>query len=113
MFRFWLRIDFFFQFTEVARNQEKALKVLHEFTDKVIMDRREELIRKGNSEEVKNVNAIDDNSNLTSGKRKLAFLDVLLQASIDGKSMTNLDIREEVDTFMFEVIFKTFLLKKC
>lgn len=62
---------------------------MHSFTEKVIKQRRNELI-----------NNFDE-----SDKKKKALLDLLLTTSIDGKGLTDLDIREEIDTFMFEVEF--------
>lgn len=66
--------------------QKRLLKVLHGFTDSVIIARREELVKK-------------INQNDASEKNNL--IDILLQSAIDGKPLSNLDIREEVDTFMF------------
>lgn len=94
MFNFLIRNKYTFLFSKASRIEEKALKVLHEFTDKVIVQRRDELI--SNS---KDLNVDVDGIGI---KRKMAFLDVLLQSNIDGKPLTNMDIREEVDTFMFE-----------
>ncbi|TMW51286.1 hypothetical protein DOY81_003605 [Sarcophaga bullata] len=36
-------------------------------------------------------------------RKRMAFLDVLLQATIDGKPLSHNDIREEVDTLCLRV----------
>ncbi|CRK94498.1 CLUMA_CG008003, isoform A [Clunio marinus] len=88
------RIDFLYQFTEMYQREQKALKVLHNFTDSVIVSRRKEL--ESTSHADNNENEIDFGI-----KKRKAFLDLLLQSTIDGNPLTNSDIREEVDTFMF------------
>ncbi|EDV97037.1 cytochrome P450 4d8 [Drosophila grimshawi] len=44
----------------------------------------------------------DQVDNEVGSKRRMALLDVLLQAKVDGRPLSNDEIREEVDTFMFE-----------
>ena len=85
-----LRSDFIFKLSGLHAKQKELLKILHGFTDNVIVVRREELtnnLKNGKIEEDK--------------KEKFNLIDILLQSTIDGKPLTNMDIREEVDTFMF------------
>lgn len=79
--------------------EKKALRTIHGYTTSVIEKRKKEL------EENANYNAIDAKTNDNRARKRLAFLDLLLQCELDGKPLTNEEIREEVDTFMFEVIF--------
>lgn len=100
MFDFLLRSDFFFRLSRSAIRERKAVKVLHDFTDSVIVARRKELLSK---QHLQNGNGVKNQEEEVLGvKKKNALLDVLLQTTIEGKPLSNYDIREEVDTFMFE-----------
>ncbi|XP_053691237.1 cytochrome P450 4d1-like [Sabethes cyaneus] len=89
-----------FYLTPSYMRLRKMLKILHGYTDNVIISRRQQLIDHG-SNDISQLQSNDDGSEIGQKKREV-FLDLLLQASIDGKPLTNLEIREEVDTFMFE-----------
>ncbi|EDW06073.2 uncharacterized protein Dmoj_GI16116, isoform B [Drosophila mojavensis] len=95
MFNIFYRFNLTYMLTPLARAERRALKVLHSFTEKIIVQRRQELLRANSSTQ-----SSDDTD--VGAKRKMTFLDILLQSKIDDKPLTNADIREEVDTFMFE-----------
>lgn len=92
----WLhRYDPIFVFTQTYWRQRTLIKKLHQFTDKVIVTRREKLL--------KNPDLLSAYDEELGKKKKMALLDILLQSQHDGKPLSNTDIREEIDTFMFEV----------
>ncbi|KAF0288563.1 Cytochrome P450 4C1 [Amphibalanus amphitrite] len=102
-FRFmrpWLRNDLVFRLSSLYKVQKDSLKLLHGFTDSVIRTRREELSKATSCDG----GAVTDEAGefLHSKKKRRAFLDLLLHSTIDGRPLSDADIREEVDTFMFE-----------
>lgn len=90
----WHWPDFIFYRTSLGRQQRKALDVIHGLTNRVIAERKE-LLKNSKPEE----NTVEDDTGI---KKRKAFLDILLQSSEEG-GLTTEEIREEVDTFMFEV----------
>ncbi|XP_043208338.1 cytochrome P450 4V2-like isoform X3 [Amphibalanus amphitrite] len=97
-FRFmrpWLRNDLVFRLSSLYKVQKDSLKLLHGFTDSVIRTRREELSKATSCDG----GAVTDEA---GKKKRRAFLDLLLHSTIDGRPLSDADIREEVDTFMFE-----------
>lgn len=90
------RHDFFYRFTSDYMKEQKALKVLHGFSMSVISKRKQELLKN------KECNMMES-SNEFGIKRRKAFLDLLLESSEkESDPLTDEELREEVDTFMFE-----------
>ncbi|KAL7018883.1 hypothetical protein ACKWTF_010946 [Chironomus riparius] len=120
--KFWLHSDTIFRLTSDYHRHQECIKILHGFSYKVIREKRDmirsERMNNNNNFVSKNNNnnntKIDQNGNHVDklyieddnfGKKKrLAFLDLLITASDaqKGAHLTDEDIREEVDTFMFE-----------
>ncbi|XP_077618514.1 cytochrome P450 4V2 isoform X2 [Crocuta crocuta] len=92
----WLWLDFLFLMHKAGWEHRRNLKILHNFTNTVISERAKELKR---NEEHRSG---DEDSSPSKNKRK-AFLDLLLNVTDDeGNKLSHEEIREEVDTFMFE-----------
>lgn len=87
VFRPYLALDIIYKNTSAGKKFQKCLNILHKFTKEVILNRkalREENKRKG-----------------VLPKKRPAFLDLLLDANEKENVLSDEDIREEVDTFMF------------
>ncbi|XP_046744960.1 cytochrome P450 4c3 [Diprion similis] len=89
----WYHPDCLFRLTSCYKKHENCVKILHEFSMKVISERRQVIEDRLAEIEYKEEQY---------GTKKLAFLDLLIEASRGGTLLSDEDIREEVDTFMFE-----------
>ncbi|XP_069680178.1 cytochrome P450 4C1-like isoform X3 [Periplaneta americana] len=86
--------DFILSLTKWGKLQDKCLKVIHGFTIKVIKDRKEQ-------REKTTQKQVTEDEILFGYKRRVALLDMLLEASENGVEITDEEIQQEVDTFMF------------
>lgn len=93
---YWL--DPLYYRLERGKQFKEKVKHLHDFTMKVIRDRKEEMMR--DAENGKNIG--DSPANKSGDGRRLAFMDLLLNHHLNSGELSEEDIREEVDTFMFE-----------
>nr|Q964T1.1 RecName: Full=Cytochrome P450 4c21; AltName: Full=CYPIVC21 [Blattella germanica]AAK69411.1 cytochrome P450 [Blattella germanica] len=86
--------EFIFKLTPYYWTHKKCLKVLNGFVNKIIQERKEE--RKKSK-----VTQTSEDADIGK-KKRVPFLDTLLDASEDDNKLTDTDILEEVHTFMFE-----------
>lgn len=85
----------FYPFTSTCYKEKESLKVIHRYIENVISQRKEERQKGSLSDKKKN-------SESDGIKKRLAFLDLLLDLKIDGQPLSMRDLRDEVNTFMFE-----------
>lgn len=86
----WLKPELLFKFTSMGKRQEDFVKTINNFVNGVIRDKKAELKEK----------KISDSEEMKKRKRR-TFIDLILETAEEGDVLTDEDVREEVNTFMF------------
>ncbi|XP_054930709.2 cytochrome P450 4c3-like isoform X2 [Dermacentor andersoni] len=96
-------IDAIFRLSKPGRLFHQKIGDLHQFTLKVIRERKDELLSCPELQESLEETSLESDIYGVKGKTRKPFLDILLREHIkDPENFTEEDVREEVDTFMFE-----------
>ncbi|XP_043249673.1 cytochrome P450 4g15 [Colletes gigas] len=120
----WLRPDWLFNLTKYGKNQIKLLEIIHGLTKKVIQRKKEEYktgkrniidtsVQKADSKATTVVDGISfgqsvgikddlDVDDDVGEKKRQAFLDLLIEAGQEGVVLNDQEVKEQVDTIMFE-----------
>ncbi|XP_018399269.1 PREDICTED: cytochrome P450 4g15 [Cyphomyrmex costatus] len=121
----WLRPDWLFNLTKYGKDQIRLLEIIHGLTKKVIARKKQEFNsgkRNVIEESTQNGNGIKSTSveglsfgqsaglkddldvedNDVGEKKRQAFLDLLMEAGQNGSILTDEEVKEQVDTIMFE-----------
>jgi cytochrome P450 family 4 len=80
------------------KEQSKCLDVLHGFTKDIIQHRKKHHKEKYHDVTGANSKSGDSDDECIGQKKRMALLDLLIEASEDGKILSDDDIREEVRT---------------
>lgn len=85
--------DWFWKHSSAGKKEYQQIAYIHNFVDQIIDNRRTELLNGDGLKEKE------------TDKERPVLLDILLKSELDGKPLSNEDIRAEVNTFMFAVRF--------
>lgn len=107
LFQPWTWNEKLYSFTTHGRKIRETLHVLHRFTDQVIEERKEEIIFESNDDviPINKTHYSSGNASLLESlkKKREPFMDTLIQEHLARpKDFSMFNVREEVDTFMFE-----------
>ncbi|XP_037050111.1 cytochrome P450 4g15-like [Bradysia coprophila] len=115
MLTFYLRPDIIFNYLGIKKQHDALVNTIHSLTTKVLRKKSDQLKKSFDSGGIKKtvyselLNSKhdevvrDDTEDPTVGeKNRLAFLDLMLESTYSGASITETEIKEEVDTIMFE-----------
>ncbi|XP_051172445.1 uncharacterized protein LOC127288825 [Leptopilina boulardi] len=97
LLRPWFHLDWLFNLSTSGIYHRKVLKTLHDFSTKIIYDRK-----KHHQQSFETDENFADKEELGMHKKRMAMLDVLISASRNNFAIDDEGIREEVDTFVFE-----------
>ncbi|KYQ46660.1 Cytochrome P450 4g15 [Trachymyrmex zeteki] len=125
--KIWLRPDWLFNLTKYGKDQIRLLKIIHGLTKKVIARKKqefkngkhnviEEYTQNSNDKTTKSTSVeglsfgqaaglkddLDVEDNDVGEKKRQAFLDLLIEAGQNGSILTDEEVKEQVDTIMFE-----------
>ncbi|ENN83111.1 hypothetical protein YQE_00528, partial [Dendroctonus ponderosae] len=124
--KIWLRPDILFNLTNAAKYQKKLIKIIHSLTRKVIQKKKADFLKgiRGSTAEVPEELKLKCETKLPSNqlfrwklllmdddldvdddvgeKKRMAFLDLMIEASQNGVVINDEEIKEQVDTIMFE-----------
>lgn len=95
--------DLVYAFTPQGRKYKANLKIIHRFIDQVIANRRDEMESLIREKKVNVHQLASDDLGVITEKKRYAFLDSLLVTHFQNKAnFTEKNIKDEVNTFMFE-----------
>ncbi|XP_011138410.1 cytochrome P450 4g15 [Harpegnathos saltator] len=125
--KIWLRPDWLFNLSKYGKDQIRLLEIIHGLTKKVIARKKQDYksgkrnlidvtMQNGTVQAAKNTTVeglsfgqsaglkddLDVDDNDVGEKKRQAFLDLLMEAGQKGSVLTDEEVKEQVDTIMFE-----------